>query len=213
MEPVYADRVDAGRHLARVLGTPDGDPVVVGLANGGVVVAAEVARELELPLDAVAVVKIGHPTQPEYAIGAVAPGVVLLRAETGLSPGELQSAVAAAVGRCRRLDGELHAHAPVRELVGGRVLLVDDGLATGATMLAAVRWARAAGAERIVACVPVAAAQSVDALRVEADDIVCPEETMTLRAVAEWYESFAPVGTEEVAALLEAAAAPDPPAP
>src|SRR6185503_18881712 len=83
MEPTYADRVDAGRHLARVLGIPEGAPVVVGLANGGVVVAAEVARELELPLDAAAVVKIGHPEQPEYAIGAAAPGVVVLREEPG----------------------------------------------------------------------------------------------------------------------------------
>lgn len=86
MEPTYADRVDAGRRLAQVLGIPDGDPVVVGVANGGVVVAAEVARELELPLDAAAVVKIGHPEQPEYAIGAVAPGVVVLRDRSGLPP-------------------------------------------------------------------------------------------------------------------------------
>ncbi len=213
MEPTYADRVDAGRRLAQVLGIPDGDPVVVGVANGGVVVAAEVARELELPLDAAAVVKIGHPEQPEYAIGAVAPGVVVLRDRPGLPPAEVDSAVAAAVERCRLLDAALHAHAPVRALSGGRVLLVDDGLATGATMIAAVRWARAAGAERIVACIPVAAAQSIDALRVEADGIVCPEETLTLRSVAEWYRSFAPVAVEEAAGLLEAAAAADPPAP
>ena len=213
MDPPYADRVDAGRQLAFALEGTAGDAIVVGLANGGVVVAAEVARELELPLDAVAVVKVGHPAQPEYAVGAVAPGVVVVRAEAELPRDELDAAVAAAVDRCERLDAALHTHAPARELAGAAALLVDDGLATGATMLAAARWARRAGAATITACVPVAAAQSVWALRREVDAVVCPRETASLRAVAEWYRSFTPVSTEDAAALLEAAAAADPPAP
>jgi len=203
-EPLFADRRDAGRVLARALEAERGtDAVVVGLARGGVVVAAEVARELGLPLDVVAVRKVGHPYQPEYALGAVAPGDgVYVRDPGGLTPRELAAQVDRAQARAAELDLTLHAeHEPV-PLAGRTCLLVDDGLATGATMIAAVRWARSRGASRVVAAVPVGARQSMAVLRTEADAVVCPHELSDLVAVGLWYRSFGQVDDAEVAALL-----------
>ena len=203
-EPLFADRRDAGRVLARALtDEPLSDAVVVGLARGGVVVAAEVARELGLPLDVVAVRKVGHPYQPEYALGAVAPGDgVYVRDPGGLTPRELAAQVDRAQARAAELDLTLHADHPPVPLAGRTCLLVDDGLATGATMIAAVRWARSRGAARVVAAVPVGARQSTAVLRAEADAVVCPHELSDLVAVGLWYRAFGQVDDAEVAALL-----------
>ena len=203
-EALFADRRDAGRELASVLADEVlGDAVVVGLARGGVVVAAEVAQALELPLDVLAVRKVGHPYQPEYALGAVAPGGgVYVRDPGGLTEGELAAQIQHAEAKAAELDRTLHsAHEPV-PLAGRTCLLVDDGLATGATMIAAVRWARSRGAARVVAAVPVGARQSTAVLREEADAVVCPHELADLVAVGLWYRSFGQVGDLEVAALL-----------
>ena len=175
-EALFADRRDAGRALARALADePLDDAVVVGLARGGVVVAAEVADALELPLDVLAVRKVGHPWQPEYALGAVAPGGgVYVRDPGGLSEAELAAQIERAEARAAEAS-TAHSHAgrePV-SLAGSTCVLVDDGLATGATMIAAVRWARSRGAARVVAAVPVAARQSAALLRGEADAVVC----------------------------------------
>jgi putative phosphoribosyl transferase len=203
--PHFRDRTDAGRQLAAALvGVPLADAVVIGLARGGVVVAAEVAHSLDAPLDAVAVRKIGLPAQPEYAIGATTPGMagVYLRGDDGLPKHELQRVVVTARAEAEELDAALHAGRPRVELHGKTAVLVDDGLATGATMIAAVRWARAEGAARLVVAVPVAAAQSVGELRREADVVVCPHEEARLLAVGYWYASFEQVGDDEVARLL-----------
>jgi putative phosphoribosyl transferase len=199
-EALFDDRRDAGGALARALESERGtDAVVVGLARGGVVVAAEVARVLGLPVDVVAVRKVGHPYQPEYALGAVAPGGgVYIRDPDGLTKQVLASAQA----RAEELDLTLHAgHAPV-PLAGRTCILVDDGLATGATMIAAIRWARGRGAARVVAAVPVAARQSGALVRGEADAFVCPHELADFVAVGLWYRSFGQVGDLEVASLL-----------
>jgi predicted phosphoribosyltransferase len=204
-EALFADRRDAGRVLARALADEQGpDTVVVGLARGGVVVAAEVAHALGLPLDVVAVRKVGHPWQPEYALGAVAPGGgVYVRDPGGLTEAELAEQVERAEARAAELDRALHTgrREPI-PLAGRTCLLVDDGLATGATMIAAVRWARSRGAARVVAAVPVGAAQSAAMLREEADAVVCPHELFDLGAVGFWYRDFGQVDDAEVAALL-----------
>jgi putative phosphoribosyl transferase len=205
--PTYLDRGDAGRRLAEepALRRAGPDPVVVGLASGGVVVAAEVAAALGAPLDAVATVKVGHPLQPEYALGAVAPGARYLRGPEDLTEAELERVVLAAEARCAALDARLHEAIPALSLAGRTCLLVDDGLATGATMGAAARWARAGRAGRVVAAVPVGAADSLRALAAEVDAVVCPEAPRRFRAVASWYERFAQVEEATVLALLAAA--------
>lgn len=205
--PRFFDRFEAGRELARSLAEQGEATVVVGLARGGVQVASEVARVLEAPLDAVAVRKVGHPMQPEYAVGAVAPGgIAYVRAHDGLTDAELNAAVTAARQAADELDQRLHRQQPPVPVAGKTAVLVDDGLATGATMIAAARWARAAGARRVVAAVPVGAAQTVARLQDEVDEVVCVRESESLGAVGCWYARFDQVGDDEVVRLLGEAA-------
>lgn len=207
LDPTFADRQDAGRRLAAALSRERGpELLVIGLARGGVEVAAEVARSLEAPLDAVAVRKIGHPWQPEYGLGAVTPGGgVYVRSANGLTEEELAAAVEETKAKAALLDRRLHAHDPPLEPAGKTVLLVDDGLATGATMIAAVRWAKAAGAARVVAAVPVAAMASLTLLRSEADEVVCLHPRTHFFAVGAWYASFGQVDDDTIIRLLDEA--------
>jgi putative phosphoribosyl transferase len=211
--PLFEDRLDAGRRLAEVLLHEQGhDVVVVGLARGGVEVASEVASALHAPLDVVAVRKIGHPWQPEYALGAVTPGDgVYVRGADGLTGHQLAQIVSSAQGEAAELDRRLHVGHPPVDLRGRVALLVDDGLATGATMIAAARWARAAGAGRVVAVVPVAAAASASLIRAEVDELFALYELGSFVSVGYWYRSFDQVEDEDVLRLLDesAARAPD----
>jgi len=214
--PLFRDRREAGERLARTLAVHRiEDGLVVGLARGGVEVAAEVAARLGLPLDALAVRKVGHPWHPEYAVGAVTPGGgEFVRAKESLPEEELRAAVAAAMEKAEELDRVLHADRPPLDPAARTVLLVDDGLATGATMTAAARWARAAGAARIVVAVPVGAPETVAALEQEADEVICLEQPELFGAVGLWYERFSQVSDERVLALLDTAdPAPRPPGP
>ncbi len=207
-EPLFRDRREAGLKLGgALLGERGTGTVVVGLARGGVEVAAEVARGLEAPLDVVAVRKVGHPLQHEYAIGAVTPGDgVYVRARDGLTDEEVADAVAEAQAKAVALDRTLHASQAPLDLAGRTALVVDDGLATGATMIAAVHWARGRGAARVVAAVPVAAAPSAKTLRTEADGVVCLFELSSFGSVGFWYERFDQVEDDEVIRLLAVAA-------
>ena len=207
-EPLFLDRSDAGRRLGEALQSERGPGcAVVGLARGGVQVAAEVARALEAPLDLVAVRKVKHPWQPEYALGAVTPeGGVYVRGPNGLSEEELGRAVAAAKERALELDLRLHAGRPRLSLGRRSAILVDDGLATGATMIAAARWARAAGASRVVAAVPVAAEASARRVREEVDELVALATPSRFFAVAAWYVRFPQLDDDEVLQLLDAGA-------
>jgi putative phosphoribosyl transferase len=202
--PLFRDRRAAGRALAHELEHLRGaDAIVVGLARGGVPVAAEVAARLHLPLDVVAVRKVGHLFQPEYGIGAVAPGgVVYIRGPNGLTSEQVEAAVEGARARAEELDRQLHDDTTPLSLAGKTCVLVDDGLATGATMLAAIRWARAGGASRVVAAFPVAAVQSLTLLEAEADEVACPHPLDPFLAVGVWYASFEQVGDDEVRRLL-----------
>jgi len=207
-KPLFLDRTDAGRRLGEALVDERGsDRVVVGLARGGVQVAAEVARALEAPLDVVAVRKVRYPGQPEYALGAVTPGDgVYVRGPNGLTDEQVAQAVATAKDQALELDRRLHARRASMSLEQKTAILVDDGLATGATMIAAARWAQAAGAGRVVAAVPVAAAESVRLLRREVDDVVALHAPHRFFAVAAWYAHFPQIDDDDVLQLLDAAA-------
>ena len=204
MGALFPDRLDAGRRLAAALEHADlRDAVVVGLARGGVMVAAEIARRLSLPLDALAVRKIGYPFQPEYAIGAVTPGAggVYLRSDEGLGESTLDRAIEQAQAKADALDRIIHEHCPRREVRGKTVVLVDDGLATGATMrlpsLGPESWCRAGCRRRAsrgrAECEGSPSGGGRGRL---------PHQKRRFGAVGFWYEVFTQVENDEVIALL-----------
>jgi predicted phosphoribosyltransferase len=212
MERRFHNRFEAGHVLADSLPADlRTDVVVIGLARGGVQTAAAVARQIGARLDVLAVRKVGHPLQPEYAIGAVAPGRdgVYVRTHDRLTDSELEEVVGRAKRSADELDHRLHALHPALDVRGRTVLLVDDGLATGATMIAAVRWAHGQGARRVVAAVPVAATASLKLVGREAE-VVCPNEISDFGAVGYWYERFDQVGDDDVSVLLDELASSEP---
>jgi len=209
----FRDRREAGRLLALelvaggALGQTTENVVVIGLARGGVEVAAEVAAVLHAPLDALAVRKVGHPLEPEYGIGAVAPGgVAYVRARDGLSDEEVEEAVLASAKKAADLDATLHERHTPLAVADTTCVLVDDGLATGGTMIASIRWAHAHGARRVVVAVPVCAAQTADHLRhdEDVDAVVCLVPSFELGAIGAWYDDFHQVSDTEVVELLAA---------
>lgn len=202
--PAFADRAQAGRALAAGLGDEAGPrTVVVGLARGGVPVAAAVARELGAPLDAVVVRKVGDPAIPELALGAVtADGRLTLPPPSQRSRPPAAAAVEAARAQARFAEERLRAGRPALPLSGAVCILVDDGLATGASMRAAVGWARGRGAARVVVAAPVSSRAAARALRAEADAVVCVHESDALWSVGQWYDDFGQVGEDRVVALL-----------
>ena len=203
--PLFRDRVEAGRVLAHALADEcDNRTVVIGLARGGIQVAAEVARLLAVPLDAVAVRKIRHPSQREYALGAVtsADGVYL-RAADGLTDRQIAVAVTVAQDEAEELDRRLHADRLPLELAGRQAIMVDDGLATAATMIAAIRWARNRGATHLIAAAPVASTQGAALALKEADRVVCPHVLARFGSVGAWYDDFGQVDDEKAVRLLD----------
>lgn len=209
MERIYTDRADAGRRLgAALLRKLRGSPVLVlGLPRGGVAVAAEVARLLSAPHDALVVRKVGAPFQPELALGAVGPGGIQIRNEpllASLSDGAAYFELGVARERLeveRRERTYREGRAPL-DLAGRDVVLVDDGIATGATARCAVAASRALGAKSVTVAVPVAPGEVLAELAAVADDVVCLEAPRPFRAVGAWYEHFEPVEDDEVRELL-----------
>ncbi len=208
---MFIDRSDGGRQLAARLGelAPE-RPLVIALPRGGVPVAVEIARTLDAPLDVLVVRKLGAPGNPELAVGAIAEGgSTVIDGATVRAVHMSREALEATIEResaelRRRVERYRAGRAPT--LVRGRtVVVVDDGLATGLTTLAAVRALRAAGAARIVVAAPVGAPESVALVGEEADDVVCHTIPARLMAVGFWYRDFSPVGDEEVVALLSGA--------
>ena len=210
---LFHDRVDAGRQLAEKLRQYQGqDAVVLGLPRGGVVVAAEVARALDLPLDVVITRKIGAPFNPEYAIGAVAEqDAVMLNDEEiallGIPDEYVQRAIREQQAEIDRRIEEYRGGRSLKFLQNRIAILVDDGIATGYTMLAAVRAAKRAGARKVVVAVPVAPAAALPRFRSEADDIVVVDTPEPFLAVGRFYEEFEQVSDAEVERLLAEAQA------
>lgn len=204
----FADRADAGSRLARLLaGREFHDPLVLAIPRGGVVIGEAVARAIGAELDVVLVRKLRSPFQEEYAIGALAEdGTVVWNAEANGIVAEAREAVLeemrvqeAEIARRRALVRAVRPEAPV---AARSVIVVDDGIATGSTLLAALRVIRAHGPREIVVAVPVAAADSLFEVREACDDVVCVAAPRRFRAIGEFYDDFAQVTDEEVAAIL-----------
>jgi predicted phosphoribosyltransferase len=211
----FLDRRDAGRQLAAKLSAYTDHPsvVVLGLPRGGVPVAYEVARSLRAPLDVFVVRKLGVPGHRELAMGAIASGGTrVLNADVigglGIAPAMVESVAAREL---LELERQQRAYRPVSsndapfpDSTGRTVIVVDDGLATGSTMRAAVRALRQTNPGRIIVAVPVAAPETARNLREEAD-VVCLSTPTEFHAVSTWYEDFSQISDEEVRRLLESA--------
>ena len=211
--PPFRDRLDGAERLADALAHVGGleGGIVLGVPRGGVPVAAVVARRLGLPLDVIVAHKVGAPFQPELAIAAVvADGTTVIEPwaveELGVEKAALAAAVAAEIERARAREQRFRAGRPPLALAGRPVVIVDDGIATGATVHAAVLAVRAAGASRVVVAAPVGAVDTVARLGRVADAVVVPEQPDPFHAVGLWYARFDPVDDAEVAELLGAGA-------
>ena len=206
----FAGRAEAGRILGTKLRSYSGrsDVIVLGLPRGGVPVAYEVARVLNLPLDVVVVRKLGTPWQRELAMGAIAPGDVqvldLSRVKQLCVPAEAIEQVAAAQRKELERQNRLYrGNHPPLSVAGKAVILVDDGIATGSCILAAIAAVRKQGAARIVVAVPVAPAAVCRAIRLEADEVISVAEPEAFFAVSQWYKDFSQTSDDEVRTLLE----------
>jgi predicted phosphoribosyltransferase len=187
--------------------------LVLGLPRGGVPVALEVARALDAPLDVMVVRKIGMPGQPEFAIGAIASGGIVVRQLEGAPryaglEAQFEQLVRRERVELERRELAYRGDAPPLELQDRTVVLVDDGLATGATMMAALRAARQAGAARVVVAAPVASEEAAAMLGDEADQVAILQTPAFLVAIGEWYERFDQLEDDEVRALLRRARGP-----
>jgi putative phosphoribosyl transferase len=204
----FNNREHGGQLLAERLSAYQQQPnvLVLGLPRGGVPVASVVAKALHAPLDVLMVRKLGMPTHPEYAMGAIASGGVRVMnpdaAFLGISAKEIEAVAAHERLELARRERLYRAGRPALALKGLTVILVDDGLATGSTMRAAVQAARRADAQRIIVAVPVAAPETAESLRSEADEVVCVATPVPLRAVGLWYDDFEQVSDDAVRALL-----------
>jgi|SRR5581483_10375096 len=207
---IFADRAEAGRALARKvqnlhLQTP---VLVLGLPRGGVPVAYEVARALNAPLDVMLVRKVGMPGQPELAIGAIASGNIVVHEPRMEQQAPELAGVFDRLAETQRHELErreqvYRGHLAPLNLKGKKVILVDDGLATGSTMLAAIRAARKLGAALIVVAAPVASLEAAELVEDEADKTVILQTPAVLWAIGEWYRNFQQVEDAEVCRLLD----------
>jgi putative phosphoribosyl transferase len=209
LELPFRDRAEAGRLLGAKLAGRDWpkDSIVLALPRGGVPVAFEVARALALPLDVIVVRKLGVPWQPELAMGAIASGGMrvldqeLIRLER-ISQEDVEAIAAREKLEAERRERLYRAARPPLELRDRTVILVDDGLATGSTMLAAVRCVKSLQSSSVIVAVPVASRQACAHLRQVADECVCLAVPEPFGAVGEWYEDFQQTGDAEVRDLL-----------
>jgi predicted phosphoribosyltransferase len=209
---VFRDRRDAGRVLAGLLTHfhDRDDVIVLGLPRGGVPVAHEVASALRAPLDVFVVRKLGLPGHPELAMGAIASGgTTVLNDDVARSSGVLPDVVRQVADRegreLSRREQTYRGDRPLADIAGRTVILVDDGLATGATMRAAIQAVRALRPARIVVAVPAAPASICEELTRDVDEVVCARTPSPFLAVGEWYRDFAQTTDKEVRDLLRAA--------
>ena len=209
MNAKFRDRRDAGRFLAQKLGAYANRPdvIVLALPRGGVPVAYEVAAALHAPLDVFLVRKLGVPGHEEYAMGAIASGGVRVLNEEvvqalGIPQFRIEAAAAREEQELARRSRAYRGDRPPPDVKGRTVILVDDGLATGASMHAAVMALRRLQPARIVVAVPTAAPETCEQMRALADEVVCATTPEPFRAVGLWYEDFSQTSDEEVGALL-----------
>jgi putative phosphoribosyl transferase len=210
-EEIFADRREAGVRLAEALAhLRDEDVVVLGIPRGGVEVAAVVAAALQAPLDVVIPRKVGAPGNPELGLGAVAEDVEVLDQHLirvlNVTESYLRREIAAQREEIARRSSAYRRGRPPVDLAGKVAVIVDDGVATGGTAVAALRWARAKGAKRVVLAVPVAPAEAVRRLGPEADEIVVLASPEPFYAVGQWYRSFPQIPDERVIELLASSA-------
>jgi predicted phosphoribosyltransferase len=206
----FRDRADAGRQLAALLGPlRDEHPVVLALPRGGVPVAYEIARALDAPLDVILVRKLGVPSQPELAMGALGEGGVRVTNDDVVRSSDVTANDIAAVEARERTELDRRAQTfrgerAMTPIDGRTVIVVDDGIATGSTALAAVQVARARGARRVVLAVPVAPPQTVRWFLASGhvDDVVVVEQPARMWAIGSWYDDFTQTTDAEVVALL-----------
>jgi len=213
-EIVFHDRFEAGRVLAEMLMhyADNPDVLVLALPRGGVPVAFEVARALHVPMDVFLVRKLGVPGHEELAMGAIASGGVRVINEEvveslGISPGTIDRVAEAEWRELERRQREYRDDRPPPDVRGKIVILIDDGLATGSTMLAAAQALQRMGPRRIVVAVPTAAAETCEQFRRIVDEVVCVTTPYPFRAVGQSYEDFSQISDEQVRQLLAAAAA------
>lgn len=209
---IFRDREQAGQRLAQELAAyrQNRDVVVLGLPRGGVPVAYQVARSLAVRLDVFIVRKLGVPDHPEYAMGALASGGVRVLSDEvietlGISRADVERVTANELEELKRREREYRGDRPRPPLAGRIVMLVDDGLATGSTMRAAVRAVRKQMPDRIIVAVPVASVDSVQVLSAEADALVTVTKPDPFFGVGRWYEDFAQTTDDEVKELLQRA--------
>lgn len=210
---MFSDRAEAGRRLAELLAGRDlVDPVLYALPRGGVPVAVEIGRRLNVPVDLVLVRKIGAPGSPELALGAVtdgAQGMTVINPDvarlTGASAAYLGQVRARELAEIERRRALYLGDRPRSDPRGRTAIVVDDGLATGATARVAAMALREQGAARIIAAVPVAPADTVAALKDDFDEVICLEQPAPFYGVGAWYRDFHQLSDEEVVALLREA--------
>jgi predicted phosphoribosyltransferase len=209
MSERFLDRADAGRQLAARLAAYAGRPdvFVLGLPRGGVVVAGEVARALGVPLDVIVVRKLGVPGQEELAMGAIASGGIRVLNRDVVQPlhittGEIDAVADRELDELMRRERSYRDARPPPDIQGRTILLVDDGIATGATVYAAIAALRQHQPARIVVAVPVAAPSTCRDLLSVAEDVICVVTPESFYAVGAWYDDFAPTTDEEVCAVL-----------
>jgi putative phosphoribosyl transferase len=207
---VFRDREEAGSRLAALLVDRVSGPVtVLAIPRGGVAVAVPVAKALGAPLDVVIPRKLGAPDNPELAIGAVAPGVMVLHEravrQLGVPRAYIQREAARQEAEIARREAVYRGGRGPAPIAGRIVVVIDDGVATGATAVAALRWARGADADRVVFAAPVGPPAARVHLEPEADVVILLEEPFGFLAVGEWYQDFDQVRDEEVVAMLREA--------
>jgi putative phosphoribosyl transferase len=208
----FRDRHQAGELLGRVLMPYAGrdDVVVLGLPRGGIPVAYEVARQLDAPLDVLVVRKLGVPGQEELAMGAIASGGIqvldrYILEQLGISTDAVRSAIARATAELARRERMFRGDREPVDVRGRTVILVDDGLATGSTMAAAIEALRTRDPARSVVAVPVGSPEVCEGFRARVDEVVCLMTPRWMRAVGLWYEDFEQTSDAEVRELLDQA--------
>jgi putative phosphoribosyl transferase len=207
----FADRFEAGRLLAGEFGRLPRpiNPIVLAMPSGGVLVGLAVAKDLQAPLDVVVVRKLGVPWRPELAMGAITSGgfQILdeeLIQELGIYPEEITTVVSKEKAEVERREKLYRARRPMPPLRGRTVVLVDDGLATGSSMLAAARYVRSLKPVKLIGAIPVGSVEACYRMKKELDQCVCLATPDPFHAVGEWYKDFRQVSEAEVQQSLTA---------